>query len=73
MVAWLLSIGWIPVAAEMSLNYFFHIEQRFEAAILVIPYMEFITMPLTFVAALITLYKGVKATIGLFRHDETSN
>jgi hypothetical protein len=72
-VAWLLAIGWIPVAAEVSLNYLFRIEERFEPTILIIPYMEFITGPLTCLAALIALYKGAKAVIELLRHREKSS
>ena len=68
-VAWLLSIGWVPVAAEVSLNYLFHIEERFEPTILIIPYMEFITGPLTCLAALIALYRGARATVRFLRHN----
>lgn len=73
-ILWLLAIGWIPVAAEVLLNYLFRIEERFsQYTIIIIPYMEFITGPLTCLAALIALYKGAKAAIGLFRHRGKSN
>jgi len=72
-VLWLMVIGWVPVAAEVTLNSLFHIEERFEYVILVIPYMEFITVPLTGVAFLISLYKGAKAAIGLLQYDEKSH
>ena len=62
-VAWLLLIGWIPVAVEVSLNYLFQIEDRFPSTILIIPYMEFVAMPFTLLAALLVLYKGVKGTL----------
>jgi hypothetical protein len=62
-ILWFLAIGWIPVALETSLNYLFHIEDRLnETAILIVPYMMFITLPLTCLAGLILLYK---TTIGL--------
>jgi hypothetical protein len=70
---WLLSIGWIPVLAGEFCDRLFHLSQRsLEPIILIIPYFEFITAPLTLVAALIALYKGAKATIRLSRHDNSS-
>jgi hypothetical protein len=71
-VAWLLFTAWVPVGGEMSLNFFFHIEQRFEATILIIPYMEFVTGPLSLVAVLIVLYKGARAIIRLLRRNKNS-
>lgn len=68
MVLWLLAIGWIPVAAEVFLNYLFRIEEHFESVILIIPYMEFLTGPLTFLALFICLFKGAKAARRLLRH-----
>jgi hypothetical protein len=62
-----LAIGWIPVGLEVSLNYLFHVEDRFfESSILIVPYMMFLTWPLTCLSALILLYK---VTIGLGRHN----
>lgn len=55
--------------AEVSLNSLFHIEEHFEATILIIPWIEFITMPLTCLAFLIALYKGVKALTDLMQHN----
>jgi hypothetical protein len=72
-VAWLLFIGWIPVAVEVSLNYFFQIEDRFPSTILIIPYMEFVTMPFTLLAALLVLYKGVKGTLRITTNKKSSN
>lgn len=72
MVVWLLLIGWIPVAVEVSLNYLFQIEDRFPSTILIIPYMEFVTMPFTLLAALLALYKGVKEALHLFDHAKKS-
>ena len=72
-VLWLLAIGWIPVAAETSLNFLFHIEERFyEYAIVIIPYMEFITLPLTFLATLVALFKAANATVRLFQNNKKS-
>ena len=67
LVAWLLCIAWMPVVVEMLLNHFFHVEERIEATILVIPYLEFVTGPLTCFAALIGIFKGAKATASLLR------
>jgi hypothetical protein len=69
-IGWLLAIGWVPVAAEMSLNFLFRIEQRSQYTILIIPYIEFITLPLTFLAVLTALYKAAKATITFMKHDK---
>ncbi len=60
------------MGAEVSLNHFFHLEERFEPAILIIPYMEFVTGPLTCVAALTILYTGLKATVRLVRGNKKS-
>ena len=73
-VVWLLAIGWIPVAAEVLLNRLFHIEERFyQYAILVIPYMLFISLPFTFVAVLVALFKATNATVRLFQNNKSSN
>ena len=73
-VVWLLAIGWIPVAAEVLLNRLFHIEERFyQYAILVIPYMLFISLPFTFVAVLVALFKAANATVRLFQNNKISN
>lgn len=71
-VVWLLAISWIPVAAEVTLNFLFHIEQHFESTILIIPYIEFITLPLTFLAVLVALFKVVDATVRFFEHNKNS-
>ena len=73
-VLWLLAIGCIPVVAEASLNFLFRIDERFyEYAIVVIPFMEFITLPLTFLAVLVALFKAAKATVRFFQNNKTSN
>ena len=72
-VVWLLAIGWIPVAAEVLLNRLFHIEERFyQYAILVIPYMLSISLPFTFVAVLVALFKAANATVRLFQNNKIS-
>jgi hypothetical protein len=71
---WLLCIGWIPVIVGELCDRLFHFSQRsLEPIILVIPYFEFITAPLTLVAALIVLYKATKATLGSLRNDKRQN
>jgi hypothetical protein len=65
---WFLAIGWTPVAAEVFLDYLFGIEARFKPAILIIPYIWFITGPLSCLAMTIVLFKGAKAARGLLRH-----
>ena len=67
-VGWLLLIAWLPVIVEVCCNYLFRIEERFPSTILVIPYMEFITAPLTCLAALLLLYKGLRSALNLLRH-----
>lgn len=55
-------IAWIPVIAEFGCAEVFpRFEERFPSTILVIPYTEFISMPLTLIVILIVLYKSVKA------------
>lgn len=67
-ILWFLAIGWIPVALETWLNYLFNIEDRFyDTAIIIIPYIVVITLPLTCIAGLIFLYK---VTIRLRRQKE---
>lgn len=73
-VVWLISIGWTPVVLEEFFEGLFHLPQRSnDITILIIPYMEFVTAPLTCIAALVALYRGAKATIGFLRRDEKSN
>jgi hypothetical protein len=75
-IVWMLSIGWIPVVLGEFCDRLFHISQRVsgeDPTLLIIPYIEFITAPLTLTAALIALYKGAKAVIGLLRHREKSS
>lgn len=73
-VVWLLAIGWIPVAADALLNRVFHIDERFyEYAILVIPYMEFISLPLTILAVVVALFTATNATVRLFQNNKSSN
>ena len=58
---------------EGSLNFFFQIEAHFPSTILIIPYVKFVTMPFTFLAALIALYKGVKGTLRLWLYDKSNS
>jgi len=70
---WLLSIAWVPVLIEDFFDRLFHLSQRLRdpsLLLLVIPYLEFITAPLTIVAAVIALYKGAKTVIGLHQRRE---
>jgi hypothetical protein len=54
----ILLVAWIPVLIEGSCEYVIpHFADRFPSTILIIPYMEFITMPLTLLAAVIALFK----------------
>jgi hypothetical protein len=61
-VAWLLSIGWVPVIVEDICDSLFHLSQRagWDWLIIIIPYIEFITIPLTLLAALIAVYRAVR-------------
>jgi hypothetical protein len=72
-VGWLLLVAWLPVIVEVCCNYLFRVEERFPTTILVIPYMEFITAPLTRLAALLVLYKGLRSALHLLRHKDNSN
>jgi len=73
-VWWMLLAGWIPVLLEAGCSFVFpHFEDRFPSTILIIPYMEFITMPLTVLAAVIMLYKATVAGIRLCRRTRISN
>ena len=69
-VLWLLAIGWIPVAAEVSLKSLFPIEGHFESTIPIIRYLEFIALPLTFLALLAVLDKAANATVRLFQNNK---
>jgi len=72
--AWLLCIAWIPVIVEGLLDSSFHLSQRdYNSLALIIPYIEFITIPLTFLAILIALYKAVKAISAFIGHDKKPN
>jgi len=79
-IAWrvvlsLLSIAWIPVVLEEFFEGLFHLSQRWanDPFILIIPYIEFITLPLTCLALLIALYKGAKAITEFMRHYRKPN
>jgi hypothetical protein len=57
-------IAWMPVMAEWGCAEVFpHFEERFPSTILVIPYIEFISIPLTLMVFLIVLYKTVKLVL----------
>ena len=74
LVRWMLLIAWIPVLIETGCAYVFpHFEERFPSTILIIPYVEFITMPLTILAAVGALYKAIRAGLGLRRRPNPSN
>jgi hypothetical protein len=70
---WLLLVAWLPVLIEVFCNYLFHVEERFPSTILVIPYLEFVTGPLTCLAAVIGLYKGLRSAVRSFRTRKISN
>ena len=74
MVVWMLAIGWIPVIAEELLDSLFHLSQRncCDILILIIPYIEFITLPLTFLAVLAALFKAANATVRFFQNNNSS-
>ena len=65
MVLWMLAIGWIPVIVEDMLDSLFHLSQRncCDIVIFIIPYIYFITLPLTLLAVLVALFKGANATV----------
>jgi hypothetical protein len=69
----MLLIAWIPALAEAGCSYIPHFEEHFPATILIIPYMEFIGMPLTFFACVTALYKAVKSGLRFLRRAEESN
>ena len=73
-VVWMLAIGWIPVIVEELLDSLFHLYQRncCDFLILIIPYIEFITLPLTFVAVLVALFKAANATVRFFQNNNSS-
>lgn len=71
-VLWLLAIGWIRVAADVSPNFLFHIGGHFESAIPIIPPIEAITPPLTFLAVSVALFKAANATVQLFQNNKNS-
>jgi hypothetical protein len=69
-VGWLLLIAWPPVLIELCVDYLFHIEKEFPSIFfLIIPYMEFITVPLTCLAGLIALWKGLRSAFRLLRNN----
>ncbi len=72
-VCWMLLIAWTPVLTEVGCSYIPHFEERFPSTILIIGYMEFITMPLTLFASVTVLYKIVKAGLRLHKRAEASN
>lgn len=72
--AWLLCVAWIPVIVEGLLDSLFHLSQRdYNAVLWTIPYIEFITIPLTFLATLMPVYKAVKAILAFIGHDKKAN
>jgi len=74
-VVWLLAIGWTPLVVEQLCETLFRLLQHETPGIfiLVIPYIEFVTMPFTFLAVLIALYKGVNGTLRLLHHDKSES
>jgi hypothetical protein len=74
LVRWVLLLAWVPVLLEAGCAYVFpQFEERFPSTILVIPYMEFITMPLTVLGIGLALYKGIAAGIRLHRRSNPSH
>lgn len=71
---WLLSIAWVPVVLDEFLEEVLHPSRwANNPFIWIIPYIVFITMPLTCLALLIALYKGVKAITDLMQHNRKPN
>jgi hypothetical protein len=64
--------GWIPVAADVSLNFPFHLGEHFESTILIMRYIEFITLPLTFLAVPVVLFNAANAIVRLFQNNKNS-
>lgn len=70
-VKWALLLAWTPVLLETGCTYLIpRFEERVPATILVIPYLEFVTMPLTVAVILITLYKAIRAGL---RHRRSNH
>jgi hypothetical protein len=70
-IAWLICVAWIPVIVGGFLDSWFHLYDRgYNAILWGIPYIEFITIPLTFLAILMALYKAVKGVSALMGHDK---
>lgn len=68
---WMLCIAWIPVIVGGVADSLFHLSQRnYNAILWGIPYIEFITLPLTVLAILMVLYKTVKVALALIGHDK---
>jgi hypothetical protein len=55
-------IAWMPPLLEEACSHLIpRFEERVPATILIIPYIEFVTVPLTAAAAILVLYKTVRA------------
>jgi len=67
-----MATGWIPVATEVSLNFLFPIEEHFASTILIMPYIEFITLHLTFLAVPVPLFNAANATLRLSQNNKNS-
>ena len=61
-VRWDILLAWTPPLLEEACSHFIpRFEERFPSSILMIPYLEFVTVPLSAAVALIVLYKTVRA------------
>ena len=67
-----MATGWIPVAADVSLKSLFHVGEHFESAIPIVPDIEFITLPLTFLAVPVALCNAANAAVRLFQNNKNS-
>jgi len=56
---------WVGSSVEGVLDSLFHLSQRncCDILIFIIPYIYFITRPLTFLAVLVALFKAANATV----------
>lgn len=73
-VVWMLSIAWIPVIIDGLLDSLFRLSQRgYYALFWIIPYIEFISIPLTLLASLIAVYKAAKAVIDFVQRGKKPN
>jgi hypothetical protein len=75
-IGWLLCIAWAPVFVDELLETVFHFAQgtrTYDAVFIwIIPYMEFITLPLTFLAVLAFLFKAAKETVRSFQNNKSA-